>query len=190
VTAADALLADLGAWRPTDTDQARLREDYLDLLATRGPAALRRDGEPEHVTASCFVFTADLAQTLLCFHRKGRFWVQTGGHLEPGDADVQAAAVREAHEESGLAGLVPVAGLRDLDRHALTAGFGRCRVHWDVGVVALVTGDGPPRASEESEAVAWFPTSALPDPLAGRVAARVQRFATALRGRAEQASAT
>ena len=28
-----------------------------------------------------------LTRALLCFHRKGRFWVQPGGHLDPGDVD-------------------------------------------------------------------------------------------------------
>ncbi|MBW8810801.1 MAG: NUDIX domain-containing protein, partial [Lysobacter sp.] len=36
-------------------------------------------------------------------HRKGGFWVQCGGHLEPDDATLSAAALREATEESGIA---------------------------------------------------------------------------------------
>jgi len=184
VTTADVLLADLEGWRPAEPGQARLREEYLALLVAHGSAALRRDGGPEHLTASCFVFSADLTETLLCFHGKGRFWVQTGGHLEPDDVDLTDAALREAREESGLARLVPVPGLRDLDRHALSDGFRPCRVHWDVGVAALAGSDEPPRVSLESEQVAWFAVDDLPEPLAGSVATRVRRFRAALQDQA------
>lgn len=71
---------------------ADLRDEYLAFLEQRGESALERDGGPEHVTASCFVLSPNLAQVLLCFHRKGRFWVQLGGHVEPGDGSVAAAA--------------------------------------------------------------------------------------------------
>ena len=174
-SATDTLLAELAAWSPPDPDQARLREEYRGLLAAHGAASLSRDGGPEHVTASCFVLSPDRARTVLCLHRKGRFWVQPGGHLEPDDADVASAALREAREETGLPGLVAVPGLLDLDRHPLSAGFGRCRVHWDVGVVALAPPDAVPGVSDESDAVAWFPVDGLPAPLAGGVAARVRR---------------
>ena len=51
-------------------------------------------------------------------------WFQFGGHYEPGDADVPAAATREAREESGIAGLRRRARARSqLDRHALVGGL-------------------------------------------------------------------
>src|SRR5665811_1849561 len=94
--------------------------------------ALARKGGPEHLTGSCFVLTPDLSRVLLCFHRKGQFWVQLGGHVEPGDASVAAAAYREAREEGGITDLRPFGSMPlDVDRHSLSSGFGACRVHWD-----------------------------------------------------------
>lgn len=174
------LKAELEAYRASTAAQEQLRRKYVAFVEAHGPAAVRRDGGAEHITASCFVFTADLRRTLLCFHRKGRFWVQTGGHLEPGDLSAAGAALREAREEGGLAALALADGLLDLDRHELAAGFGSCRAHWDVGFAALAGVDEPLRVSDESEQVAWFGVDALPAPLAGSVETRVRRFHAAL----------
>jgi 8-oxo-dGTP pyrophosphatase MutT (NUDIX family) len=160
--AAAELLAQLDRWQPHSARQAGLRDEYLRFVTASPEAALERDGGPEHVTGSCFVFTPDLAQVLLCFHRKGQFWVQLGGHVEPADASVAAAAYREAAEECGIHDLTPVGGLLDVDRHALGGGF-RCSTHWDVGFGAIARPEAAAVASSESEDVAWWPVTALPE---------------------------
>jgi 8-oxo-dGTP pyrophosphatase MutT (NUDIX family) len=160
--AAAGLLAQLRRWLPLSTGQAALRDEYLWFVTGSPRAALERDGGPEHVTGSCFVFTPDLTRVLLCFHRKGQFWVQLGGHVETTDASVAAAAYREATEECGIDDLTPVGGLLDVDRHGLGGGF-RCSTHWDVGFAAIAWPESAPVASAESEDVAWWPVTALPD---------------------------
>lgn len=40
---------------------------------------------------------------LLTLHPKVGLWLQMGGHCEPGDETLAAAALREATEESGIA---------------------------------------------------------------------------------------
>ncbi|QKJ21014.1 NUDIX domain-containing protein [Microbacterium hominis] len=136
---------------------------YRAFLDEAGEAALHRDGGREHVTASCFVFSPGFDRVLLCLHRKGGFWVQFGGHLESIDAALADAALREAREESGVEAIAllstqPV----DLDRHELSAGFGWCAAHWDVGFAAVVAPDAVPTASDESDDVAWFDVDAVP----------------------------
>ncbi|WEO77684.1 NUDIX domain-containing protein [Cryobacterium sp. SO2] len=161
-TPADDLIARLRGWMPLRAEQATLREDYLWFVTGSPASALERDGGPEHVTGSCFVFTPDLAQVLLCFHKKGQFWVQLGGHVEPTDRSVADAAYREAREECGIDDLVPTDdGILDLDRHELGGGF-RCSAHWDVGFAAIARPEAAPVASAESEDVAWWPVDALP----------------------------
>lgn len=120
-------------------------------------------GGPAHVTTSCVVFDPARTRVLLAFHRKGRFWVQFGGHLEPGDADMAAAAAREATEESGLASfrmLSPDAV--DLQAQQLGERFGGCDIHLDLLFAAEAPRDAVPSASDESDAVEWFDLDALP----------------------------
>ncbi|MBH0098050.1 NUDIX domain-containing protein [Salinibacterium sp. NSLL150] len=151
------LLTQLAALPSSNT-----RDSFLSFASAGNRSALKRDGGPEHVTASCFVFSPDFERVLLCFHRKGQFWVQFGGHIEPQDASIADAALREAREESGIARLSLLSdSIVDLDRHELHGGFA-CAAHWDVGFVALAAADVDFAASDESEDVRWFATNALP----------------------------
>lgn len=159
----DDLTARLQQWLPVSAAQGALRMEYLEFISTSPTAALERNGGPEHVTGSCFVFTADLERVLLCFHRKGQFWVQLGGHVETADGSVAETAYREAREECGITDLTPLGtGIVDVDRHGLGGGFS-CSVHWDVGFAAVARADEAPAASDESEDVAWWPVRALPE---------------------------
>lgn len=183
---ADGLLASatasLSNWRPVNAGQDEARLRYLARLAEQGGGALHRHPHPEHLTASCFVFSPDLSRLLLCFHNKGAFWVQLGGHIEPADAGLADAALREAGEESGLAGLrLAVPHVVDLDVHALASAFGHCRRHWDVGFAAIADPAEPVTVSAESADVRWWPVEALPDGAADSMQRRVAHVLAELR---------
>ena len=175
------LLADvvrtLTDWTPFDDEQAALRENYLAHLAEH-PDGIWRDGPTAHLTASCFVFDPAGERVLLTFHRKGNFWVQFGGHLEPGDTTLAGTSLREGTEESGVAvrmvgGDVPA--IVDLNRHALTAAFGRCSEHLDVAYAAVADADAVPAVSDESHDVAWWPVDALPENIVVDLPVRLPR---------------
>ncbi|HVX07628.1 NUDIX hydrolase [Humibacter sp.] len=161
------------------------RDAFAGFVASGQDAALRRDGGPEHITASCFVFSPDLRSTLLCFHRKGGFWVQFGGHVEPEDESVADTALREAREESGIRELTLLTDrIVDLHRHEL---FGRfaCSAHWDIGFVAIADPGATVTVSDESEDVRWFPVDELPADAAHELDVRrdlALRAATAVLG--------
>ncbi len=171
----------LSGWTPPSPGQDSLRRGYLAHLDTHTDGVWK-DGPPAHLTASCFVLDPTGRRVLLTHHAKGGFWVQFGGHCEPGDADLAAVARREGREESGLADLelatdVPV----DLDRHALSGAFGRCREHLDVAFAAVVADGARPSVSDESLDVAWFDVDALPDETPPDLPARVRRVAGLVR---------
>lgn len=134
-------------------DQADLRGLYLEHLAAH-PDGMWKPCEAGHVTASALVIDPARGQVLLTLHRKLRMWLQMGGHCEAGDATVEAAALREATEESGIAGLTLLPGgpVR-LDRHPIPA---PCNWHLDVQYAALVPAGASEAISDESLELRWF----------------------------------
>ena len=163
-----AAVRELAGWAAPDPDQEAKRSAYLEHLAGH-PDGLARGCLPAHLTASALVVDAAGARVLLVRHRKGGFWVQPGGHCEPADRTLAQAALREATEESGIAGLTVVGpGPVDLDRHELPSAFGACRVHLDVRYLLVAPDGAEPAVSEESDDVGWFgwdevPTGAVAD---------------------------
>ncbi|MFI8203453.1 NUDIX hydrolase [Streptomyces sp. NPDC085937] len=141
-------------------DQPALRDAYLGHLAAH-PDGLWKACGAGHVTASALVVDPERGRVLLTLHRKLRMWLQMGGHCEPGDATLAAAALREATEESGVTGLTLVAGgpVR-LDRHPIPP---PCHCHFDVQYAALAAPDAVHAVSDESLDVRWFPYDEVPE---------------------------
>jgi len=152
----------LGHWSAPTDEQEQLRLAFLDHCE-RYDGALWRHGPPRHLTASALILDASGERALLAFHGKARRWLQMGGHVEPGDAGVVGAALREAREESGIEDLVIDPVPVQLDRHTLSAAFGSCREHLDVRFLATAADTAVPQVSAESEAVRWFLVDDLPD---------------------------
>jgi 8-oxo-dGTP pyrophosphatase MutT (NUDIX family) len=158
---ADALEV-LTGWRAPSEEQERLRASYVDHLAGH-PDGVRRSCFPAHLTAGALVLSHDRTQVLLNLHRKARRWFHFGGHLESGDVTLAAAALREATEESGLAGLRVTAEPLHLSRHQVGFCDPRGPVdHLDVRFLALLGADEAPVVSEESLDVRWWPVDDLP----------------------------
>ncbi|MFG2328896.1 NUDIX hydrolase [Streptomyces sp. NPDC048604] len=133
--------------------QPELREVYLDHLAAH-PDGMYKPCSAGHLTGSALVVDAARGRVLLTLHKKLNMWLQMGGHCEPGDETVAAAALREATEESGIAGLTLLPGgpVR-LDRHPIPA---PCHWHLDVQYAALAPAGAEAEISEESLDLRWF----------------------------------
>ena len=119
------------------SDQWRPR--FLELFAD-GTDPTRPEHAGAHITASALVVSHDLDRVLLCLHGRVNVWLQLGGHCEPEDATLAAAALREATEESGLTGLVinPVPIDLDTNNSVVVAQSGRAVAMLGVRDVVVV----------------------------------------------------
>ncbi len=121
------------------------RERVLGLLAEHGEALADRTTAPGHLTGSALVVDADHERVLLLLHTKLRRWLQPGGHAD-GDHELAGVALKEATEETGIAGLRVLVPAVDLDIHAVDHGdaLGE-HLHLDLRFVVLA----PPGAVED-----------------------------------------
>jgi 8-oxo-dGTP pyrophosphatase MutT (NUDIX family) len=144
------------AAQPADDDVQRgFRARMLAFLAEHEDA-LERTCAPGHFTTSALVLDAGRERALLTLHRKLGRWLQLGGHCD-GDGNLAASALREAEEESGIAGLAVDPHPLDLDIHPIPARSGEPEhLHLDVRFLVLAPPGARPRASSESLALGWF----------------------------------
>ena len=95
----------LARHRPRDGAEAADLDRSRELARTAADPWLR--SLPLHFTASALVVHPPSARVLLRWHQRQQAWLQVGGHGDPGETDPVAIALREGHEETGLADLVP-----------------------------------------------------------------------------------
>lgn len=148
----------LRAYVPHDRNEAAHLREVRDLLATAPDPFTAGAFDPGHVTASAFVLDRHRSSVLLIHHAKLDRWLQPGGHVEPGDRDVEAAARREVREETGLGSLVGVdAGGApfDLDVHVIPArGALPEHRHFDVRFL-FAAREGDPSPASDARDVRW-----------------------------------
>ncbi len=117
-----------------------------------------------HVTGSAWILDEKRERTLLTHHRKLDRWLQPGGHAD-GDSDIAAVALREAVEETGLAGLqIDRTRIFDVDVHLIPQrGDEPSHYHYDCRFLIVCSGDGQYEVSDESHDLSWVKLTEIMD---------------------------
>ena len=155
-----ARAAVLGA-RPGPPSHEESRARILAFLDAH-PDALHRSCTTGHLTGSAAILDPASGRLLLLFHAKVQRWLQPGGHAD-GDANLAAVSLREATEETGIAGLVVARPAIDLDVHVFhnAAGDEPDHLHLDVRHLVVAPLGAEPVGNHESEGLAWVAREAL-----------------------------
>ena len=158
----DDAVAVLSGWTAPTPGEEALRAEFLDHLRAHDDAMLR-ECVPGHLTATTAVLSHDGSQVLLTLHPKAKMWLPMGGHCEVADTSLAGVALREALEESGIAGLELLPGPLALDRHEVWCHPPRSW-HLDVEYAAVAPAGAEAVMSEESLDLRWFPVDRIPEP--------------------------
>jgi 8-oxo-dGTP pyrophosphatase MutT (NUDIX family) len=150
----------LAQHRPGDAEEAADLRRILDFVA-RHERPFDRGIAEGHLTGSALTVSASGARVLLLHHRKLQRWLQPGGHADPGEIAGEQVALREAFEETGIAGLAlhPRAPRPlDVDVHDIPARPGEpAHQHLDLRYLVLAPDAAAlTRAEAESTALRWF----------------------------------
>lgn len=152
----------LTAWQASDPAQDALRHAVLSFVLAREDAC-KRECVPGHITASALVLDHTGTHALLTLHPRVGRWLQLGGHCEDGDPDIVAAALREASEESGIAGLQVDPAIAALHVHPVLCSLGVPTRHLDLQFIVHAPEGAEIACSDESLDLRWWPLDALPD---------------------------
>lgn len=158
----DSTVGTLTGWTAPDGDQDALRHTMLAFLAAAPDGCLRKSAAG-HITASTLLLDHTASHVLLTLHPRVGRWIQLGGHCEPSDPTVQAAALREAREESGIDTLSMDANPLALHTHPITCSLGVPTRHLDVRFLAVAPEGSVAVRSDESDDLRWWPVDALPE---------------------------
>ncbi len=155
------------SYTPVDVVSTHYKERFVDLI-TRYPDDFGnrynyRSGIHGHMTAQAFVYHAGRNAIALLHHKKLNIWLGQGGHMEPGDDDMLATALREAFEEAGFKDLClmqdsPI----DIDIHGFPArGDQPDHLHYDVRYLFQTDDDTLRLNPDEGSDILWVPCTDL-----------------------------
>jgi 8-oxo-dGTP pyrophosphatase MutT (NUDIX family) len=149
-TLVDDLRATIAAHQPVDDREASAMKRVLEDLEQL-PHPFDEEAGPVHVTGSAVIVGP--RGTVLHLHKRLHQWMQTGGHIDAGEAPWDAA-LRESVEETGLRLRHPADGPRLIHVDVHNAANGH--EHLDLRYLLLAEDDDPAPPVGESPDVRWF----------------------------------
>lgn len=151
------LIEELAGYRERYPEE-RAVTDRFSKFVMGEERCFERSCEYAHITGSAWIVDEAGEKVLLTHHAKLNRWLQLGGHAD-GESNVYEVALKEAEEESGLAGFERVhPGIFDIDIHPIPARKSEAaHLHYDVRYVLRIGSETMYTVSEESHDLAWVP---------------------------------
>ncbi len=141
---------------PNDESRNRL----ISFVESHPDSFVDRYNPVGHITASAWIVNPERTHALLIHHVKLGMLIQPGGHVDPEDTTLLAAALREAQEETGIIGLsVPDPAIFDLDIHPVPArGDMPAHTHYDIRFLIVAEMGSLDRVNMiETHGAEWVP---------------------------------
>ncbi|MBL3658509.1 NUDIX hydrolase [Fulvivirga sediminis] len=176
------LINKLNAYRPEFEEEAKFRALFLSFVQANIDC-FERSLQIGHVTGSAWILDLKREKTLLTHHAKLDRWLQLGGHAD-GDPDVEAVAMKEALEESGLTDIKLVSPeIFDIDIHTIPARKQDPEhLHYDIRFLFEADSSKPLQINHESNDLQWVPISDLHQYTTERSVLRMAEKTIALSG--------
>lgn len=152
------------AYIPRNEQETADRQLMLAFME-RNPDCLERSNMAAHFSASGWIVNRKRDKVLLCYHKVYDSWSWTGGHAD-GESNLEAVAIREAQEETGVHA-VPVfpGSIFSLEclyvmGHEKRGQYVPCHLH--LNLTYLLEADENEVLTvnqEENSGVRWFPNA-------------------------------
>ena len=148
------LFTEIASYKTSYREEELFVPKFIELLSSA--RAFYRDHLPGHITGSAWIVNQDFSKTLLIEHAKLKKWLQPGGHAD-GETEVMNVARREALEETGVSGLIPLSTtFFDLDIHPIPERKDfPAHNHYDVRYIFQVNDSVELTISDESTGLKW-----------------------------------
>lgn len=138
-------------------EQKITADRMLDFVRST-PHCFERSHAAGHMTGSAWLLNPAGDKALLTLHHNLQRWMQTGGHAD-GAPDTLRVALKEAEEESGITGIVPITEeIFDIDIHLIPARPAKgepAHYHYDVRYMLRAPHEQY-AISHESDDLAWW----------------------------------
>ena len=164
IEAAARLREDIAAFEPFNEQEAADKQAILQALDTN-PNCFDRS-EQAHMACSIWVVDPRMTQTLLVYHNIYDSWSWIGGHAD-GECDLQAVALRELQEETGVqsARIVPCGPgniysleVLTVNGHEKRGAYVSSHLHLNVTYLAIADPTEAIRTKpDENSGVRWAP---------------------------------
>lgn len=152
------------AYIPRNEQETADRQLMLAFME-RNPDCLERSNMAAHFSASGWIVNRKRDKVLLCYHKVYDSWSWTGGHAD-GESNLEAVAIREAQEETGVHA-VPVfpGSIFSLEclyvmGHEKRGQYVPCHLHLNLTYLLEADEDEVLTVNqEENSGVRWFPNA-------------------------------